>query len=176
MQPTEVFLSLWLLIKPQEGPVWLTPVGVIDARLLWNLECIWFCLDENITEQEVVLEVGEQSRLPCKFIFDCRRRWSGWRATVVLGQLDTKVKIILYTGLILWVRGTFLIGFGMDLAPYLRKDGTKLGNLEELCCNCQSTATSAVTRALETAFYVSCANALFLRVELVTRIYTYESA
>ena len=58
-------------------------------------------------------------------------------------------------------------GFGMDLAP-LSEKGRK--QVQQLCQNplLQSAnllVTSAVTRALETAFYVSCATGLPLRVE-----------
>ena len=58
-------------------------------------------------------------------------------------------------------------GFGMDLAPLSEKGRQQA---QELCQNplLQSAnllVTSAVTRALETAFYVSCATGLPLRVE-----------
>ena len=58
-------------------------------------------------------------------------------------------------------------GFGMDLAP-LSKEGRQ--QAQKLCQNplLQSAdilVSSAVTRALETAFYVSCATGLPLRVE-----------
>lgn len=58
-------------------------------------------------------------------------------------------------------------GFGMDLAPLSEKG---LQQAQELCQNplLQSAnllVTSAVTRALETASYVSCATGLPLRVE-----------
>ena len=58
-------------------------------------------------------------------------------------------------------------GFGMDLAP-LSKEGRQ--QAQELCQNpllgsADILVSSAVTRALETAFYVSCATDLPLRVE-----------
>ena len=58
-------------------------------------------------------------------------------------------------------------GFGMDLAP-LSKEGRL--QAKELCRNpllgsADILVSSAVTRALETAFYVSCATGLPLRVE-----------
>ena len=58
-------------------------------------------------------------------------------------------------------------GFGMDLAP-LSKEGRQ--QAQELCQNpllgsADILVSSAVTRALETAFYVSCATGLPLRVE-----------
>ena len=61
----------------------------------------------------------------------------------------------------------FYTGFGMDLAPLSEKGRQQA---QELCQNplLQSAnllVTSAVTRALETAFYVSCATGLPLRVE-----------
>ena len=69
-------------------------------------------------------------------------------------------------------------GFGMDLAP-LSKKGRQ--QAQKLCQNplLQSAdllVTSAVTRALETAFYVSCATDLSLRVEpLLHEWQVYES-
>ena len=61
----------------------------------------------------------------------------------------------------------FYTDFGMDLAP-LSKEGRQ--QAQKLCQNplLQSAdilVSSAVTRALETAFYVSCATGLPLRVE-----------
>lgn len=58
-------------------------------------------------------------------------------------------------------------GFGMDLAP-LSEKGRK--QAQKLCKNplfgsADILVSSAVTRALETAFYVSCATGLLLRVE-----------
>ena len=58
-------------------------------------------------------------------------------------------------------------GFGMDLAP-LSKEGRQ--QAQKLCQNpllgsADILVSSAVTRALETAFYVSCATGLPLRVE-----------
>ena len=69
-------------------------------------------------------------------------------------------------------------GFGMDLAP-LSKKGRQ--QAQKLCQNSllQSAdllVTSAVTRALETAFYVSCATDVSLRVEpLLHEWQVYES-
>nr|DAM47274.1 MAG TPA: broad specificity phosphatase [Caudoviricetes sp.] len=69
-------------------------------------------------------------------------------------------------------------GFGMDLAPLSEKGRQQA---QELCQNSllQSAdllVTSAVTRALETAFYVSCATGLPLRVEpLLHEWQVYES-
>ena len=69
-------------------------------------------------------------------------------------------------------------GFGMDLAP-LSKEGRQ--QAQKLCQNplLQSAdilVSSAVTRALETAFYVSCATGLPLRVEpLLHEWQVYES-
>ena len=69
-------------------------------------------------------------------------------------------------------------GFGMDLAPLSEKGRQQA---QELCQNplLQSAnllVTSAVTRALETAFYVSCATGLPLGVEsLLHEWQVYES-
>lgn len=69
-------------------------------------------------------------------------------------------------------------GFGMDLAP-LSKEGRQ--QAQELCQNpllgsADILVSSAVTRALETAFYVSCATGLSLRVEpLLHEWQVYES-
>ena len=69
-------------------------------------------------------------------------------------------------------------GFGMDLAP-LSKEGRQ--QAQELCQNpllgsADILVSSAVTRALETAFYVSCATGLPLRVEpLLHEWQVYES-
>ena len=61
----------------------------------------------------------------------------------------------------------FYTGFGMDLAPLSEKGRQQA---QELCQNpllgsADILVSSAVTRALETAFYVSCATGLPLRVE-----------
>ena len=69
-------------------------------------------------------------------------------------------------------------GFGMDLAP-LSKEGRQ--QAQELCQNpllgsADILVSSAVTRALETASYVSCATGLPLRVEpLLHEWQVYES-
>lgn len=89
---------------------------------------------------------------------------------VVLDQQDTRMKIIFvrhgepdYREL----EERSYTGFGMDLAPLSEKGRQQA---QELCQNplLQSAnllVTSAVTRALETASYVSCATGLPLRVE-----------
>ena len=70
------------------------------------------------------------------------------------------------------------IGFGMDLAPL---SGKGRRQAQELCQNpllgsADILVSSAVTRALETAFYVSCATGLPLRVEpLLHEWQVYES-
>ena len=100
---------------------------------------------------------------------------------VGLGQLGIKMKIIFvrhgepdYREL----EERSYTGFGMDLAP-LSKKGRQ--QAQKLCQNplLQSAnllVTSAVTRALETAFYVSCATDLSLRVEpLLHEWQVYES-
>ena len=69
-------------------------------------------------------------------------------------------------------------GFGMDLAP-LSKEGRQ--QAQDLCKNpllqtADLLVASAVTRALETASYVSCATGLPLRVEpLLHEWQVYES-
>ena len=87
-----------------------------------------------------------------------------------LDQLGTKMKIIFvrhgepdYREL----EERSYTGFGMDLAP-LSKEGRQ--QAQKLCQNpllgsADILVSSAVTRALETAFYVSCATGLPLRVE-----------
>ena len=100
---------------------------------------------------------------------------------VGLGQLDTKMKIIFvrhgepdYREL----EERSYTGFGMDLAP-LSKEGRQ--QAQELCQNpllgsADILVSSAVTRALETASYVSCATGLPLRVEpLLHEWQVYES-
>ena len=100
---------------------------------------------------------------------------------VVLGQLDTKMKIIFvrhgepdYREL----EERSYTGFGMDLAPLSEKGRQQV---QELCQNplLQSAdllVTSAVTRALETASYVVRATCLPLRVEpLLHEWQVYES-
>ena len=100
---------------------------------------------------------------------------------VDLDQLGTKMKIIFvrhgepdYREL----EERSYTGFGMDLAPLSEKGRQQA---QELCQNplLQSAnllVTSAVTRALETAFYVSCATGLPLRVEpLLHEWQVYES-
>ena len=89
---------------------------------------------------------------------------------MVLDQQDTRMKIIFvrhgepdYREL----EERSYTGFGMDLAPLSEKGRQQA---QELCQNplLQSAnllVTSAVTRALETASYVSCATGLPLRVE-----------
>ena len=58
-------------------------------------------------------------------------------------------------------------GFGMDLAPLSEKGRQQAQELWQnpLLQSANLLVTSAVTRALETAFYVSCATGLPLRVE-----------
>ena len=69
-------------------------------------------------------------------------------------------------------------GFGIDLAPLSEKGRQQA---QELCKNplfgsADILVSSAVTRALETAFYVSCATGLPLRVEpLLHEWQVYES-
>ena len=69
-------------------------------------------------------------------------------------------------------------GFGIDLAPLSEKGRQQV---QELCKNplfgsADILVSSAVTRALETAFYVSCATGLPLRVEpLLHEWQVYES-
>lgn len=70
-------------------------------------------------------------------------------------------------------------GFGIDLAPLSEKGRQQA---QELCKNplfasADILVSSAVTRALETAFYVSCATCLPLRVEpLLHEWQVYESS
>ena len=89
---------------------------------------------------------------------------------VVLGQLDTKMKIIFvrhgepdYREL----EERSYTGFGMDLAPLSEKGRQQAQELWQnpLLQSANLLVTSAVTRALETASYVSCATGLPLRVE-----------
>ena len=100
---------------------------------------------------------------------------------VDLDQLDTKMKIIFvrhgepdYREL----EERSYTGFGMDLAPLSEKGRQQA---QELCKNplfgsADILVSSAVTRALETAFYVSCATSLPLRVEpLLHEWQVYES-
>ena len=89
---------------------------------------------------------------------------------VDLGRQGTRMKIIFvrhgepdYREL----EERFYTGFGMDLAPLSEKGRQQA---QELCQNpllgsADILVSSAVTRALETAFYVSCATGLPLRVE-----------
>ena len=100
---------------------------------------------------------------------------------VVLGQLDTKMKIIFvrhgepdYREL----EERSYTGFGMDLAPLSEKGRQQAQELWQnpLLQSANLLVTSAVTRALETAFYVSCATDLSLRVEpLLHEWQVYES-
>ena len=100
---------------------------------------------------------------------------------VDLGQLDTKMKIIFvrhgepdYCEL----EERSYTGFGIDLAPLSEKGRQQA---QELCQNplfgsADILVSSAVTRALETASYVSCATGLPLRVEpLLHEWQVYES-
>ena len=89
---------------------------------------------------------------------------------VVLGQLDTKMKIIFvrhgepdYREL----EERSYTGFGMDLAPLSEKGRQQAQELWQnpLLQSANLLVTSAVTRALETASYVACATGLPLRVE-----------
>ena len=69
-------------------------------------------------------------------------------------------------------------GFGMDLAPLSEKGRQQAQELWQnpLLQSANLLVTSAVTRALETAFYVSCATGLPLRVEpLLHEWQVYES-
>ena len=69
-------------------------------------------------------------------------------------------------------------GFGMDLAPLSEKGRQQAQKLcqDPLLQSADLLVTSAVTRALETAFYVSCATGLPLRVEpLLHEWQVYES-
>ena len=69
-------------------------------------------------------------------------------------------------------------GFGLDLAPLSEKGRRQAQELWQnpLLQSANLLVTSAVTRALETAFYVSCATGLPLRVEpLLHEWQVYES-
>ena len=69
-------------------------------------------------------------------------------------------------------------GFGMDLAPLSKEGRQQAQELSKnpLLSSAEIIVTSAVTRALETAFYVSCATGLSLRVEpLLHEWQVYES-
>ena len=69
-------------------------------------------------------------------------------------------------------------GFGMDLAPLSEKGRQQAQELWQnpLLQSANLLVTSAVTRALETAFYVSCSTGLPLRVEpLLHEWQVYES-
>ncbi len=100
---------------------------------------------------------------------------------VGLAQLDTKMKIIFvrhgepdYREL----EERSYAGFGMDLAPLSEKGRQQAQELWQnpLLQSANLLVTSAVTRALETAFYVSCATGLPLRVEpLLHEWQVYES-
>ena len=87
-----------------------------------------------------------------------------------LDQLGTKMKIIFvrhgepdYREL----EERSYTGFGMDLAPLSEKGQQQAQELSKnsLLHSADILVSSAVTRALETAFYVSCATGLPLRVE-----------
>ena len=89
---------------------------------------------------------------------------------VDLDQLGTKMKIIFvrhgepdYREL----EERSYTGFGMDLAPLSEKGRQQAQELSKnpLFGSADILVSSAVTRALETAFYVSCATGLPLRVE-----------
>ena len=89
---------------------------------------------------------------------------------VVLGQLDTKMKIIFlrhgepdYCEL----EEHSYTGFGIDLAPLSEKGRQQAQKLSTnpLLPSAEIIISSSVTRALETAFYVVCATGLPLRVE-----------
>ena len=89
---------------------------------------------------------------------------------VDLDQLGTKMKIIFvrhgepnYREL----EEHSYTGFGMDLAPLSEKGWQQAQELSKnsLLHSADLLVSSAVTRALETAFYVSCATGLPLRVE-----------
>lgn len=89
---------------------------------------------------------------------------------VDLGQLDTKMKIIFirhgepdYREL----EERSYTGFGIDLAPLSEKGRQQAQELSTnpLLLSAEIIISSAVTRALETAFYVVCATGLPLRVE-----------
>ena len=89
---------------------------------------------------------------------------------VDLDQLGTKMKIIFvrhgepdYREL----EERSYTGFGMDLAPLSEEGRLQAQKLSKnpLLRSAEILVSSAVTRALETAFYVSCATGLPLRVE-----------
>lgn len=89
---------------------------------------------------------------------------------VDLGQLDTKMKIIFvrhgepdYCEL----EEHSYTGFGIDLAPLSDKGRQQAQELRKnpLLPSAEIIISSAVTRALETAFYVACVTGLPLRVE-----------
>ena len=100
---------------------------------------------------------------------------------VGLDRLDTKMKIIFvrhgepdYREL----EERSYAGFGMNLAPLSEKGRQQAQELWQnpLLQSANLLVTSAVTRALETAFYVSCATGLPLRVEpLLHEWQVYES-
>ena len=89
---------------------------------------------------------------------------------VVLGQLDTKMKIIFvrhgepdYREL----EERSYTGFGIDLAPLSEKGRQQAQKLSKnpLLPSAEIIISSAVTRSLETASYVACVTGLPLRVE-----------
>ena len=100
---------------------------------------------------------------------------------VVLGQLDTKMKIIFirhgepdYREL----EDRSYTGFGIDLAPLSDKGRQQAQELSTnpLFPSAEIIISSAVTRALETASYVACTTGLPLRVEpLLHEWQVYES-
>ena len=100
---------------------------------------------------------------------------------VVLGQLDTKMKIIFvrhgepdYSEL----EEHSYTGFGIDLAPLSEKGRQQSQKLSTnpLFPSAEIIISSAVTRALETASYVACVTGLPLRVEpLLHEWQVYES-
>ena len=100
---------------------------------------------------------------------------------VVLGQLDTKMKIIFvrhgkpdYREL----EERSYTGFGIDLAPLSEKGRQQAQELSKdpFLSSAEIIISSAVTRALETASYVVCATGLPLRVEpLLHEWQVYES-
>ncbi|MDU7550897.1 MAG: histidine phosphatase family protein, partial [Streptococcus mitis] len=100
---------------------------------------------------------------------------------VVLGQLDTKMKIIFvrhgepdYSEL----EEHSYTGFGIDLAPLSEKGRQQAQKLSTnpLFPSAEIIISSAVTRALETASYVACVTGLPLRVEpLLHEWQVYES-
>ena len=100
---------------------------------------------------------------------------------VDLDQLGTKMKIIFvrhgepnYREL----EEHSYTGFGMDLAPLSEKGWQQAQELSKnsLLHSADLLVSSAVTRALETAFYVACATGLPLRVEpLLHEWQVYES-